>query len=49
MMAGKKWWILLLAVLVTAGVLAVLLMGQAVPKAQKGGTLVQRMEAVEHG
>ena len=26
MMAGKKWWIWLLAVLVAAGVLAVLLM-----------------------
>lgn len=49
MMAGKKWWIWLLAVLAAAGVLAVLLMGQTVQETQKGGTLVQRPEAVCHG
>lgn len=35
MMAGKKWWIWLLAVLVAAGVLAVLLMQQGTPQTQK--------------
>ena len=49
MMAGKKWWIWLLAVLVAAGVLAVLLMHQGTPQTQKGGTLVQRLEAMCHG
>ena len=49
MMAGKKWWIWLLAVLVAAGVLAVLLMQQGTPQTQKGGTLVQRLEAMCHG
>ena len=47
MMAGKKWWIWLLAVLVAAGVLAV--MQQGTPQTQKGGTLVQRLEAMCHG
>ena len=41
-MAGKKWWIWLLAILTAAGVLVVLLM-------QKGGTLVQRQEATCYG
>ena len=49
MMAGKKWWIWLLAVLVAAGVLAVLLMQQSTPQTHKGGTLVQRLEAMCHG
>ena len=49
MMAGKKWWIWLLAVLVAAGVLTVLLMQQGAPKTQKGVTLVQRLEAMCHG
>lgn len=49
MMAGKKWWIWLLAVLAAAGVLALVLMGQIVPETQKGGILVQRLEAMCHG
>ena len=48
-MAGKKWWIWLLAVLTAAGVLVVLLMQQNMPEKQKGGTLVQRLEAMCHG
>ena len=35
MMAGKKWWIWLLAVLVAAGVLAVLLMQQGTPQTDR--------------
>ncbi len=49
MMAGKKWWIWLLAVLVAAGVLTVLLKQQGEPRTQKGGTLVQRLETMCHG
>ena len=37
MMAGKKWWIWLL------------LMQQNMQEKQKGGTLVQRLEAMCHG
>ena len=47
-MAGKKWWIWLLAILTAAGVLVVLLM-QNMPEKQKGGTLVQRQEATCYG
>ena len=35
-MAGKKWWIWLLAILTAAGVLVVLLMQQNMPEKQKG-------------
>ena len=48
-MAGKKWWIWLLAILTAAGVLVVLLMQQNMPEKQKGGTLVQRQEATCYG
>ena len=48
-MAGKNWWIWLLAVLTAAGVLVVLLMQQNMPEKQKGGTLVQRQEATCYG
>lgn len=49
MMAGKKWWIWLFAVLAAAGVLVVFLMQQNIPETQKGGTLVQRLEAMCYG
>lgn len=48
-MAGKKWWIWLLAILTAAGVLVVLLMQQNMPEKQKGGTLAQRQEATCYG
>lgn len=49
MMAGKRWWIWLLAVLVAAGMLALLLTKQMTPETQTRGTLVRWMETICHG